>query len=246
MSDRLNARHRFVPSRHLGRRVHLWSYGWWGPPVIAFPTASGMAHEWQAGGAVDALRPLIEAGRLKLYCPESNVSESWMRDGHGAERIAKYEAYERFLVNELVPFVHEDCGGSLPITLAGASFGAYYAANLALKYPETFPWALCLSGRYDVQPILGHFSESVYFNAPFAYTPNLNGDALHRVRRHTHLTLVVGLGPFENRCIPETLTFSNILASKGIPHDRDVWGHDAAHQWPWWSRQLVHHLSRRF
>lgn len=234
-----------IPSRHLGRRVHVWTYGWWGQPVIAFPTASGMAHEWQSGGAIDALRPLIEAGRIKLYCPESNVSESWMVDGHGGTRIARYEAYERFITEEFVPFVHRDCGSVLPIALAGASFGAYYAANLALKYPEAFPWALCLSGRYDVEPILGHFSESVYFNAPYAYVPNLHGEHLDRVRR-TRLTLVVGLGPFENSCIPETLRLSEILASKGIAHERDVWGHDAAHQWPWWRRQLVHHLTRRF
>ena len=246
MSDRLQARHRLVPSRHMGRRIHLWSYGWWGQPVIAFPTASGMAHEWQSAGAVDALAPLIESGRIKLYCPESNVSESWMADGPGSLRLANYERYERFVTDELIGFIREDCGSDLPIVLTGASFGAYYAANLALKHPTDFPWALCLSGRYDVEPMLGHWSESVYFNAPYAYVPNLRGEALRRVRHHTRLTLVVGLGPFENACIPETIKFSEILAERAIPHDRDVWGHDSAHQWPWWKRQLVHHLGRRY
>jgi esterase/lipase superfamily enzyme len=23
-----------------------------------------------------------------------------------------------------------------------------------------------------------------------------------------------------------------------------VWGHDSAHDWPWWHRQLAHHLPR--
>jgi esterase/lipase superfamily enzyme len=23
-----------------------------------------------------------------------------------------------------------------------------------------------------------------------------------------------------------------------------VWGHDVAHDWPWWRRQLAHHLHR--
>lgn len=246
MSDRLQARHRLVPSRHLGRPVHLWSYGWWGQPVLAFPSASGMAHEWQAGGAIDALRPLIEAGRIKVYCPESNVSESWTADGHGPARLARYEAYERFVLHELVPLIHHEAGGPLPIVTAGASFGAYYAANMALKHPETFPWALCLSGRYDVEPLIDHWSDAVYFNAPYAYVPNLGGEALRRVRRHTHITLVVGLGPYENSCIPETLKMADLLAERGIPHERDVWGHDSAHQWPWWRRQIVHHLGRRF
>ena len=75
----LNARYQQLPSRSLNRRVHMWTYGWWGDPVIIFPSASGMAHEWQAASAIDTLRPLIEAGRIKLYCPETNCSESWSR-----------------------------------------------------------------------------------------------------------------------------------------------------------------------
>ena len=34
---------------------------------------------WEAQGMIDALAPLLEGGRLKLYCPESNVAEAWTR-----------------------------------------------------------------------------------------------------------------------------------------------------------------------
>ena len=35
-----------------------------------------------------------------------------------------------------------------------------------------------------------------------------------------------------------------LLAEKGISHDLDVWGHDSAHDWPWWQKQIAHHLPR--
>ena len=38
--------------------------------------------------------------------------------------------------------------------------------------------------------------------------------------------------------------FADVLASKGIPHELDVWGHDVPHDWPSWRRQLSHHLPR--
>ena len=152
-----DARYLRLPSAALGRRVHLWAYGHWGTPVIAFPTAAGMAHEWQAVGAVDALRPLLDAGLLKLYCPESDACRSWTATDRSAEeRLASHAAYERFIREELVAFIEADC--RMPgarIGVVGASLGATYAALSALKAPERFPWALCLSGRYRTTPMLG-------------------------------------------------------------------------------------------
>jgi esterase/lipase superfamily enzyme len=58
--------------------------------------------------------------------------------------------------------------------------------------------ALCLSGRYrgtSFSP--GASSDELDFNDPLAFVPNLEGAALERVRQQTHLTLVVGRGPFE-------------------------------------------------
>lgn len=245
----LNARHQLLPSRPLGRNVHLWTYGWWGEPVLVFPSASGMAHEWQAGGAIDALRPLIEGGRVKLYCPESNVSEAWTEGEEPPQRrLARHHAYERFITEELVPFIQDDCRTpGLRVAAAGVSFGAFYAVNTTLKNPETFHWALGLSGRYHTRPFLEPLDTlDAYYNQPLSYVPNLDGASLDRVRRNTALTLVVGRGPWEGRCVSETLHMAAALADRGIPHERDVWGHDAAHHWDWWKRQLVYHLGRRF
>src|SRR5690606_34869671 len=111
-----------VASPQLGRAVSLWSYGHWGQPLLVFPTAAGFAHEWEAQGMVEALAPLLEAGRLKLYCPESNVAEAWTRkEGDAAGRIQRHVAYERWVVETLVPKIREDCQSSaLPLAVAGA------------------------------------------------------------------------------------------------------------------------------
>jgi len=245
--SRLHARHQRLPSRHLGRPVHLWTYGWFGHPVLVFPSAAGMAHEWQASGAVEALAPLVEAGRIKLYCPESNVSVAWTGRGDPAWRLTRHRAYEAFIVDELMPAIDADCRASFTrVTTVGCSFGAFYALNTALKYPHRVDWALGLSGRYDTHTFLdGHVSDDAYYNQPLAYVPGLRGEALGRVRQ-TSATLVVGQGAFEGRCIAETARMAATLRQRGIPVHFDPWGHDVSHEWAWWRKQLVHHLGQRF
>jgi esterase/lipase superfamily enzyme len=198
---------------------------------------------------LDALAPLVDAGRLKLYCPESNVAEAWTRRDHDAAwRIQRHVAYERFVLDTLVPRIRADCRSpALPLAVAGCSLGAFYAANLALKHPATFRWALCMSGRYAMTHFTDGFSNGdVYFNNPIAYVGSLEGEPLEQIRRHTHVVLTCGQGMWEEGCIDETRSLAGLLAAKQIPHELDLWGHDVAHDWSWWRRQASHHLGRRF
>lgn len=198
---------------------------------------------------VAALAPLIDGGKLKLYCPESNVSQAWTnKEEHPAIRVKRHMTYEAFVLDELVPEIRRDCRSEeIPIATSGASLGAYYAANFALKNPEIFNYSLCLSGRYDATHFTeGYTNGDIYFNNPIAYTSNLEGAHLERVRSQTHLTLVCGQGKWEEGCIEETHALADILAAKGISHSRDIWGLDVSHDWAWWRRQAVLHLSGRF
>lgn len=236
-----------IPSRELDRPIHLWRYGSYGLPVLVFPSAAGMAHEWEAHGMIDALGDLVEAGKLKLYCTESNVAEAWTRrENPAAWRIGRHLAYERYIVHELVPFIRADCrSATIPIALAGTSLGAFYAVNFSLKFPGIFRWALGMSGRYDMSWLTDGFSSAdVYFNNPMAFVPNLDGPALEAVRTLTHIVLVCGQGPWEDGNIEDTQALSRMLASKGISHECDLWGPDVAHAWVWWKRQARHHLQR--
>jgi esterase/lipase superfamily enzyme len=240
-------KHELIASRVMGRSMHLWRYGHYGTPLLVFPSASGMAHEWEAHGMIETLGDLIEAGRLKLYCVESNVAEAWTRrEGDPAWRIQRHLAYERYVLTELVPFIREDCRTpDIRIAVSGTSLGALYSANFALKQPQTFHWALCMSGNYDPSDLTPGFSSpETYFNNPMAYVPNLEGDLLERIRQNTHLVLVCGQGQWENGNLEETQRFADLLAAKGISHERDIWGRDVSHEWPWWRRQARLHLVR--
>jgi esterase/lipase superfamily enzyme len=244
----MSARHLLLESPALGRRVHLWAFGEVGRPLVVFPSSAGVAHEWQKAGMIDALGPLLAAGRLKVYCPESNVSRSFSGEGSVAERMAHHHAYERFVLETLVPFIREDCRSpEAPMVATGCSVGALYAANFVLKHPETFRRALCLSGRYRASDFFGGASSpDVYFNDPLAFLPNLDGAALARVRRQAHLTVVVGRGAHEGGCIPETAELGTWLERKAIPHLTAFWGKDSRHDYAWWRKQASHYLSQMF
>jgi esterase/lipase superfamily enzyme len=242
----MRRRHELLPSGPMGRSMHLWAYGHFGLPVLVFPSAAGMAHEWEAQGMVDALAGLIDAGKLKLYCTESNVAEAWTRrDSDPAWRFERHRAFEDYVLSNLVPFIRADCRTpEIRLAVTGTSLGALYSANFALKYSSVFRYALCLSGRYDISSFASGFNDPVvYFNNPLAYVPNLSGEALERVRQETHLTLVCGQGQWEDGTLEETAQLGAVLAGKGISCTVDIWGRDVAHEWTWWRRQALHHLT---
>ena len=243
----MRKRHIMLPDPHLGRNVHLWSYGHFGPPIVVFPSAAGFAHEWDAQGMVEALAPLIMAGKLKLYCPESNVAQAWTRkDEDLSARMQHHRRYEGFVMETLLPHIRQDCGGyGGPVGAAGCSLGAMYAALFALKFPETFSRALCMSGRYLATAFTdGDLSGGAYFNSPLHFVPGLRGAPLERIKQSTNITLVCGQGKWEEGCIEETIALAELFTHKGIPHTRDIWGTDVTHNWVWWKRQAQLHLGR--
>jgi esterase/lipase superfamily enzyme len=235
-------------SQAIGAPGRVLAYGHWGRPLIAFPSEQGSAADWEDRGMVEAVAGLLEAGRVKLYCVSSYDSESW--HAHGVpleERARRHGAYEDWIVNEVAAWIREDCREPVEIAVAGASFGAYHAANLALRRADAFPLALCFSGVYDVSAVAGgERGEAVYFNNPMDYVSHLHGDHLDWLRRRVSLLLVCGQGQWEDTtgALESTKRFGGLLAEKGIRAEVDLWGHDVPHDWPSWRAQLAHHLPR--
>jgi len=227
--------------------MELLLFGHHGPPLLAFPSAGGRFYDWENHGMVEAARHWLDAGRVRLFCVDGIDQETWLN--HSADidaRCRRHRDYEDCILDEVVPVIRREC--ALPeggIAVTGCSLGAYYAANFALKFPQVFNYALCMSGRYDLEAVIGpSTSLDVYFNNPLAYCQHLHGDALAHVRGHTHLALVCGQGAWEDKCLAETHRLANILAAQGISHERDLWGHDVEHHWYWWRRQLAHYLGK--
>lgn len=242
----MQGQHTWSPSPAMGKNVHMWAYGHAGRPVIVLPTSGGYAHEWQHHGVIDALADLLHHGQVRIWQPETNVAETWnRRDAPLAWRLQRHMAYERFVTTELVPLVRHASGRD-DIIVMGASVGAMYAVNFALKYPRLFPQAIGLSGRYEARTLTdGQDSADVYHSNPLCYVWNLHGEHLRQVQRHTHVTLVCGQGAHEANCLRETRQLAEGLRQKHVPLWLDVWGHDVAHEWVWWRRQIRHHLAAR-
>jgi esterase/lipase superfamily enzyme len=226
----------------------LIAYGHWGRPLLVFPAQEGRRYEWEERGMIDAVAGLIDAGRVKVYCVDSWDSGSWHDEWLPLEeRARRHDAYERWLLEYVVPLIHADCGGFQEIATTGVSFGAYHAANLALRRADIFPLALCLSGIYDVNAIgWGERGDAVYFHNPMAYVAHLGDGHLDWLRSRVNLVLVVGRGAWEDStgALEQTHRFATLLAEKGIRHELDVWGEDAPHDWPAWRAQIAHHLPR--
>jgi esterase/lipase superfamily enzyme len=165
------------------------------------------------------------------------------------ERARRHGLYESWIVEQVVPAIGSDSPGAGDIITTGCSLGAFHALNFALKRADLFPIAICQSGNYDAADWhpWGERGDAMYFNNPADYLTNLDGDHLDWLRSRVFLLLTVGQGDWETHptgSLPSARATASLLASKGIPHELDLWGHHAAHDWPWWRKQLAYHLPR--
>jgi esterase/lipase superfamily enzyme len=224
-------------------------YGHWGRPALVFPSEGGHATDFENNGMIGAVAGLIDAGRLKLYCVDSYDAASWSdQEIPLEERARRHGRYESWILGDVLPWIHRDCGGPAEVITLGCSMGAYHAANFALKRADLFPLAMCLSGQYDPSSWngWGERGQETYFNSPLDYVANLDGDHLNWLRDHVSLLLVCGQGQWEDTtgALQSTKQFAALLAAKGIKHEADLWGHDVPHDWPSWRAQLAHHMPR--
>jgi esterase/lipase superfamily enzyme len=225
------------------------AYGHYGRPFLVFPSEQGRAWDFESNGMIDAVRPLLDDGRAKLYCVDSHDAASWSNPSlQLEERAHQHGVYESWIIDDIVPAIHADCGGARDIATLGCSLGAFHAILFGLRRADLFPLAIGMSGNYDSSTWdgWGHRGDAAYFTNPVDFVPNLHGDHLTWLRDRLSLLLVVGQGQWEDTTgsLPSTTHFANLLRDKGFRCELDMWGHDVPHDWPSWRAQLAHHLPR--
>ena len=225
------------------------AYGHYGRPFLVFPSEQGRAGDFEANGMIEAVRQLIDDGRVKLYCVDSFDAGSWSdRTLPLEERARRHGIYESWVLTDVVPSIVADCGGDTEIATVGCSLGAFHAVLFALRHADRFPFAIGLSGNYDPSTWdgWGDRGDAAYFANPADFVPNLHDDHLDWLRRRLSVLLVVGQGRWEDTTgsLPSTRHFAQVLRDKGLRCELDVWGHDVPHDWPSWRAQLAHHLPR--
>ncbi len=224
-------------------------YGHWGRPVIAFPSEAGRAWDYENNGMVEAIRPLIDAGRIKLYCVDSADQHTWSdRWLSLEERARRHLAYQGWVTGPVSDFIGHDSGVH-DIVTTGCSMGAYHAVQLALRRADLFPVAIGLSGSYDPSAWhgWGDVGAAAYETNPTWWVPDLPGDHLGWLQHRAHIVLNVGRGAWEThptQALPSSRHLARLLWDKGIHAELDEWGDDVSHDWPWWQRQIAHHLPR--
>lgn len=215
-------------------------YGHWGAPLLLFPTGGSDYLDNERFRLVDALGPLMEAGRVKVYSVDAPNKDAWTHAGVGpARRAAMQAAYDRWLVDVLLPWIDADCaGGGGPVLVAGASLGAYQALNAFTRHPERIGAGIGLSGTYVLDRRMdGQLGgEDYYHQQPTRFLPNLGPGAQLDALRAGWFQFGLGGGPHENP--RSTWHAAEVLGSRGVPNHVEVWGPDADHDWPTWRAML--------
>lgn len=234
-----------MQSRHVGSVIRVARWGWFGQPVLLFPTAGGDAEECERMKMLLVLRPLIQAGRIKVYsCDSVGGRALSAKDRTTASFAAAQCAFDRFIADELVPWIRHDCETpDIELISAGASIGAFNAVAAACRHPDLFKIAIGLSGTYDLTKWLDPpYPLDFYFSSPTHFIPRLaEGRQLELLQKRLIL-LATGEGPWEDPS--ESWRLADILGKRGIPNRVDAWGKDYDHDWPTWREMLPRYLDR--
>lgn len=232
-------------SERLNQEMPIAVYGHYGLPLLMFPTASADFLEYERFKLIAAMGDLINSGQVKIYSIDSINKEAWgNRRMHSHDKAVRSQQFMEYVANEVVPYIYTTCGGGeQPIITSGASMGAFYAANALFKYPEVITGMVGMHGVYDISPYCGdYFDDDCYFSSPVSYLANLNDDYyLPRLRAKQHIHILTSRGMWENP--QHSIDLSNVLKSRGIPHNLDIWGHDIPHDWPAWFKMLSFYMS---
>ena len=226
--------------------MELLLFGHAGAKVLVFPTREGRFYDYENWGLVEALRPSIDGGKIRLVCVDGVDSESlYCRSVPAPSRVDRHLRYEQFIINEVVPFMLAE-NGTPSLVVHGCSIGAYHAMNLALRHPSLFCKIVALSGRYDLTRAFGpfedlfggHYDRDVYLITPNHFLPNLADPDFLKPIRNLDITLAVGeQDPFHesNRVLSQT------LSAKEVPHLLAIWPGEA-HRARYWREMVPHYL----
>jgi esterase/lipase superfamily enzyme len=224
-------------------------YGHWGTPYIVFPCSRGRYFDYEGMGMIDAVSGYIDGGKIKMFTVDSVDEESWYNfDTSPGRRNDRHEAYDRYIVREVIPFIRSHC--RLPsdrIMANGCSMGAFHAVNFFLKHPDVFAGTIALSGLYRLDRLEFGLAASdlpqVYFNSPLSYLRHLREAVYLDLYQKSDIIVCVGQGAWEDEALEDTRLLKSLLEEKRIPAWIDIWGADVNHDWPWWFKQMNYFLG---
>jgi len=231
-------------SPRLGLEMPIVRYGTHGHPLLIFPTAAADFLENERFWLIKSIERFIFEGRIQVFSIDSINKYSWMSDEVPVPEAARRQAaYSGYVEREVVPYIRNAMENPhARIGVTGASFGAFHAANQFFRRPDIFDTLIAMSGFFDLEPgyTEGLMNDDIYFNNPGSFIKNMSHGDLEILRHHCQIHIVTGQGAYE--APNKSREFSQLLWSKSIPHNLDLWGHDVNHDWPWWRKMLPHYV----
>ena len=133
---------------------------------------------------------------------------------HPRDRIDRYLAWERYLLEDVVPFVAAASGARRSASPAAAS-ARTTRSSMALRHPDVFTSCVTMGGAFDIERFLdGYYDQDAYLLCPPQFLPGL-ADAwfLDRHRRNKWV-LVTGE---HDICRADTEQAAALLGAQGHP-----------------------------
>jgi esterase/lipase superfamily enzyme len=235
-------------SDNLRQEMELKIYGHKGKPVLVFPAMGGRFFEFEDFGMIDATWRFIEGGKVQIFTVDSIDKQSWANEGaHPADRGRRHEDYDRYITQEVVPFIRKRREEPVNLLTTGCSMGGYHAGNFFFRHPDIFDAVITLSGLFQLRMFIGDYTDdNVYFNSPLYYLPNLTDPTTLAHYHRSDIIICTGQGAWEEDMVADARAMEKILKDKDIPAWVDLWGFDVNHDWPWWQKQLPYYLHHLF
>lgn len=234
-------------SPHVNREMRIKIYGHYGLPIICFPCQGKDSNDFANNGMIDALTDYIESGKIKLFCVDSNDSDtvesnSWDR-GHATYM---FEQYHHYVVEEVLPFVHFKQGGFCLPYLFGCSMGASYAGIHFFRRPDLFGGFIGLSGNYDMGYFFhDHFDENAYNNSPVHFLDNMSPDhPWINLYNQREMIVCIGSGAYEYLVSYSNYWLKDVTDRKGINVQYNFWDELAIHDWSSWHYEARYFIER--
>ena len=244
----MNIEYHHWQSPNLDQEMALKVYGHSGKPILVFPAMCGRFFEFEDFRMIHATWPLIEEGKVQFFTVDSIDSQSWANwQAHPADRARRHENYDRYITQEVVPFVHDRLDRAEPLLATGCSMGGYHAGNFFFRHPDLFDGTITLSGLFQLGMFVGDYvDDNVYFNSPLYYVPGLSDPETLKLLRRSNIIICAGQGAWEEDMVADARAMESVLSQKDIPAWMDLWGFDVNHDWPWWRKQLPYFLYHLF
>ncbi len=147
-------------TRYLSRDFEMLVFGnGGGLPLILFPTSFGRFYQNKDFHLTDACAPFVESGKVTIYCPDGIDTDSFYNKSiHPADRIRTHMAYENVILYDVMDLARRECGCHR-VGICGASLGAYHAANIAFRHPDTVGVLISLSGAFDISDFFNGYQD---------------------------------------------------------------------------------------